>query len=111
MRVQKRMDGGVVVVTLTGSLDGSSAGAVEADLAELVPGGGRVLLDLGAMSYVSSAGLRILLLTHRLAQRRGARLALAGVPPDVHEVLAATGFLQFFTVADTVCAGLEALTA
>jgi anti-anti-sigma factor len=64
---------------------------------------------MSKMSYMSSAGLRVLLLVQRRAQATGARVALARLPEDVREVMAATGFLEFFAVCDTVEEGAEAL--
>jgi anti-anti-sigma factor len=57
---------------------------------------------------MSSAGLRVLLLAHRRAQSSRARIVLAGLQPDVREVMSATGFLSFFDVLDTVEAGAQA---
>ena len=84
---------------------------MQARLGELVPEAPRILLDLSRTSYLSSAGLRVLLLVYRQAQHSGSVLALAGLGDDVREVMSATGFLDFFTVADTVEHGLEALRA
>jgi len=109
MHLEKRTQGEVVVITLDGILDSGTAQAVQADLEHLIPEHGRVLLDLGKMSYMSSAGLRVMLLAYRQALATGARLALARLPADVREVMTATGFLDFFVVSNTVEEGVEAL--
>jgi anti-sigma B factor antagonist len=111
MQLDKQDRGGVSVITLTGRLDSGSAPAVQDELSGLIPDRGLVLLDLSGLDYMSSAGLRVLLLAYRQAQRTGARLALAGLSAEVRSVMAATGFLDFFAVADTVDDGVEALTA
>jgi anti-anti-sigma factor len=61
------------------------------------------------MSYISSTGLRVLLQAHRCAQAANASLALACPPEDVREIMAATGFLEFFTVFDALETAIEAL--
>jgi anti-sigma B factor antagonist len=109
MELEKRMVGDVTVITLDGTLDSGTAKAVHEDLGMLLPGNGKVLFDLGKMSYMSSAGLRVLLLAYRRAQATGAGLALARLPADVRDVMTATGFLEFFAVAETVDEGVEAL--
>ena len=76
-----------------------------------MPGRCAVLLDLSRMSFLSSVGLRVLVVICRQAERNGARLTLAGLPAEVRAVMAATGFLEFFTVADTVTTGVRALAA
>jgi anti-sigma B factor antagonist len=56
-------------------------------------------------------GLQVLFAACRQAERNGALLTLAAVPAEVRAVMAATGFLEFFAVADTVAAGVQALAA
>jgi anti-sigma B factor antagonist len=102
MQLNKHTRGEVTVITFDGFLDSSSAAGVQADLEKLVPDAGTSVLDLSKMEYMSSAGLRVLLLAHRRAQTSGARIVLACLHPDVREVMSATGFLSFFDVVDTV---------
>ena len=109
MQIAKHMRGSVTVVELDGDLDSVSAPASRKELVQLVSNGGQVLLDLSNMSYMSSAGLRVLLLVYREATAAGTSLALTGIPHLIKDVMAATGFLGFFTVVDSVEAGLEEL--
>jgi anti-anti-sigma factor len=87
---------GTTVIGLTGEVDGRSGPGVQRRLMELLPEHGRVLLDMSGVTYLSSAGLRVLLLLHRAA---GGRVALTGVPPEIETVMAATGLLQFIPIA------------
>jgi anti-sigma B factor antagonist len=109
MEIEKHMQGAVTVITLDGELDSGTAPRVHEQLGELVPAHGAVLIDMSRVFYMSSAGLRVLLLVHRQAQRTNAKLALAGPPEDIRAVMAATGFLSFFTVVDTVQTGVATL--
>jgi anti-sigma B factor antagonist len=111
MDVAHRTDGAVTVVSLDGRLDSRTAAQVHRELREVMPEHPRILLDLSRTSYLSSAGLRVLLLVHRQAQSTGSRIALAAIADDVREVMSATGFLEFFTVSDTIEHGVEALRA
>jgi anti-sigma B factor antagonist len=111
MQVEKHMQEDVTVLALDGSFDSGTAPHVQQELETMMPDQGQVLLDLSRMSYMSSAGLRVLLLIYRQAERTGARLALACVPPEVQSVLAATGFLGFFHVAATVEDGVAELSS
>jgi anti-anti-sigma factor len=47
---------------------------------------------------MSSAGLRALLLAAKALQKRGERLTLVNVPPQIHNVLNLTGFTTFIDV-------------
>jgi anti-sigma B factor antagonist len=100
MRLNAQIRGEMTVITFDGSLDSGTAPSVHNDIERLVPETGTTILDFSKMTYMSSAGLRVLLLVHRRAQRSGARIVLTGLIPDVREVMSATGFLDFFEVAN-----------
>ncbi|TDQ46900.1 STAS domain-containing protein [Actinorugispora endophytica] len=111
MEVKKRTVGEVTVVSVLGDLDGRSAPAAQDRLLGLIPSGGRVLIDMTGVPYMSSAGLRTMLLVYRRAQAVNGAIALAGVSPELRSVMSATGFLEFFTISDTVRRGIEELRA
>ncbi|GII66726.1 anti-sigma factor antagonist [Sphaerisporangium siamense] len=110
MQLRTELRDDVTIIALEGSLDSRTAPQVQQEIEALFPDHGLVLLDLSGTSYMSSAGLRVLLLVYRRAQAGTARLALTGVPDEVREIMAATGFLDFFTVAGSVEDGVKALT-
>lgn len=110
MQIDKQMIGDVLVVSLDGELDSRTAAQTQRELAELVPQAGKIVLNLARTSYLSSAGLRVMLLVCRQARAAGIRVVLVDLPVHVHEVMSATGFLNFFTVSDTVAAGVGVLS-
>lgn len=101
MRLSSHSQRNVTVITFDGSLDSDTAPSVRTDLERLIPGTGTTVLDLEKLTYLSSAGLRALLLVHRRAQQNRARVVLSKLSPDVREVMNATGFLNFFEVVDS----------
>ncbi|MBV9450801.1 MAG: STAS domain-containing protein [Streptosporangiaceae bacterium] len=100
----------MTVIALDGSLDSGTAPGAQEDLERLMADGQAIVLDMSRMSYMSSAGLRILLLVHRRTEEDGTKVALASVPAEIRAVMEATGFLDFFEVCDTVDDGVEVLT-
>jgi anti-anti-sigma factor len=58
----------------------------------------RVELDLAEVSYMSSAGLRVLLQAAKVLQKRGERLRLVNVPPQIYNVLNLAGFTSFIDI-------------
>ena len=61
----------------------------------------QLVLDFAALDYISSAGLRlVLVLAKRLKQERG-RLVLCAMQPHVHEVFDISGFLAILDVQAT----------
>lgn len=102
-------EGRATVVALDGELDSGSAPAVQERLAALVPSDGRVLVDMSAVPYMSSAGLRTMLLLYRNAQAVGTSICLIGLSPELRQMMDATGFLGYFPLHDTVEDGLRDL--
>ncbi|MBL8131643.1 MAG: STAS domain-containing protein [Anaerolineae bacterium] len=101
---------GYSIAAVVGDVDGATAPELqEAVLAAAGPGC-RLLLDMSQVAYMSSAGLRVMLLLYRqISANAGSKVVLVGLPEDVQETMAATGFLKFFTIADTLEDGAAAL--
>ncbi|MGP8033263.1 MAG: STAS domain-containing protein [Steroidobacteraceae bacterium] len=54
------------------------------------------VIDLAALEYIASGGLRVLLLTHKRARADGRNLVLVNLQAPVHDVLRYTGFDRIF---------------
>ena len=93
---------GFSLVTVAGAIDGNTAPEVQARLRPVFDGDGHVVMDLSSVGYLSSAGLRLLLLLYRDFTARRRRLVLAGIAPEIRTVMRHTGFLDFFVLADNV---------
>ena len=109
MAFELKQVGNVHVARLQGRLDSANSPELERGLRELTEtGGARLLFDLTDLDYISSAGLRVLLLAAK--QLRAAtppgRLVMAGVRGNVREVFEMSGFLTLFPVADSVDAAV-----
>jgi anti-sigma B factor antagonist len=107
MQITEYRHGPVTVVELAGEFDSLTAPLSRDELVRLASTGDPVLLDLTKTTYMSSAGLRVLLLVYRQATGSGTPVALVGIPQPIHDVMAATGFIDFFSVTDTLDAGLD----
>ncbi len=111
MDIKEETVGSALVVSLDGRLDGVTAPDLQAQVVAAVErGDSKVLLDCDAMSYVSSAGLRALLICARRCQQAGGKLALARLRPECHSVLEMSGFLTVIDCHDTSEAALAALS-
>lgn len=77
----------------TGRIDASNAGVLEKDLLALMEASGpSVILDLGGLNYISSAGLRVLLLGAKSARAKGGKAVICSAPAAIAEVLKMSGF-------------------
>lgn len=102
IQVEVSTQNGIKIVTATGEIDGSSAPGLQAEVLPLLQQNNSLILDLGGVTYMSSAGLRVLLLLYRQATASHGRVALARVAENIRDTMAITGFLKFFVVSDTV---------
>ncbi len=101
---------GITVVTLFGELDGRTAPIVQDKLLDLPSPEARVLLEMSGVNYISSAGLRALLMLYRRMANSDGRVALVGLTESIRDVMTVTGFLDFFAAYDTLAEGLAALS-
>jgi anti-sigma B factor antagonist len=100
---------GVHVVTLEGELDANTSPAAQRDIMPLAGEGRRILLDMTGVSFMSSAGLRLLLSTYRQVASLGGAIALSGLSEELRDTMSMTGFLSFFSVHDDTGRGVAAL--
>lgn len=107
MEIQTSTSGAATVVAVTGKLDTVTAPAFESWIRELIGGGSvRLVLDLSGIDYISSAGLRGLLVMSKLLKEKQGKACLVGVKGTVRSVFEMSGFLTFFRVEETVGAAV-----
>jgi len=79
--------------SVSGRIDASNAARVESDLlAAIAQSGPSVIIDLGQLIYMSSAGLRVMLVAAKRAKAAGGKAVIQGAQPAVAEVLKMSGF-------------------
>lgn len=103
-----RVDG-VHVVELEGELDANTSPAAQHEIMPLAGTGQSILLDMSGVSFMSSAGLRLLLSTYRQVSTLGGAIALSGLSEELRDTMSMTGFLAFFAIHDDRTSGLAAL--
>jgi anti-anti-sigma factor len=99
----------VVIMPVSGRVDAVTAPQLNKTVHEQIDRGARfVLLDLSAVPFLSSSGLRSLLLIRKELMTLGGELRLAQLQPQVHEVFTLTGFVQVFAIHPSVEEAREA---
>ncbi len=99
LRILEEASAAALVVAPVGRVDSSTAGDLERRLLErLAEGERRVVIDLADVQYISSAGLRVLLLTLNKLRSAGGRLVLCSMGQSVREVFELAGFTTIFTI-------------
>lgn len=82
-------------VVLAGRLDAAQAAAAQGFLDGVA---GTVTLDCTALEYLSSAGLGVLLKTHKRLCAAGGKLRMAALSPHVRDIFMYAGFDQIFEI-------------
>jgi anti-sigma B factor antagonist len=90
------------LVTFDGAVDGKTAPEVQTAIAPILGEFTIVVLDLSKVSYMSSAGLRVLLLVHRQLVAKKGKPILVGLSDSLTDTMRVTGFLQFFQTHKTL---------
>lgn len=102
MDVKIETAGEALALGLSGRLDGTTVQAVEAAfLKELEAGAKHFVFDLRDLDYVSSAGLRVMLLAAKKTRAAGGRIALFGLSDSVKDVFEISGFHTIFALFAT----------
>ena len=97
MTINQSNDNGNLKIALEGRLDTTTAPQLEAALKEALPGANALTFDMAGLEYISSAGLRVLLSTHKTMSAKGG-MKLTGVNEMVQEVFDVTGFSDILTI-------------
>lgn len=92
---------GVPQVNLMGRLDNATSGDFEKSLQSLFNKTvGLALMDFSSLNYISSSGLRVILIAAKHAKQANGRLILFGLQPHVREVFQISGLLKILDVVD-----------
>ena len=102
MEIQQDRVGSVLVVAPSGRVDSTTTETLERALAAAFDAGERrLVVDFGGVSYISSLGLRALLVAAKRMRERQGTLVLCGLGDAVRQVFDLAGFLPLFTVDAT----------
>ncbi|MCW2954535.1 MAG: hypothetical protein JWQ48_3705 [Conexibacter sp.] len=96
--IESRPDRSRIAVALAGELDLATVDAVEAEIRDLRAAGfSEIVLDLRALVFIDSTGLRLLLRWDEAARRDGFSFAIVDGVGPVRRLLEVTGLTERFT--------------
>src|SRR5258705_10806107 len=99
LNIGQNHDGTVCVVTLSGRIDSTNASDLMNQLTNLITSGEKsIVVDLGAVLYLTSAAFRALLVATDEAERNAAKFVLCSLGGHVRELFEMGGLLEAFTV-------------
>ncbi len=101
LTIDEETTGEVTVLAPRGRIDTQTAKSLETVvLGAVAAGRRRLVFDLSAVDYISSAGLRVILLGGKRLKELGGTMALCGLSPTIRDVFEISGFLRLFKVTE-----------
>jgi anti-anti-sigma factor len=98
MEIVKSKAGNKVVFALSGRLDTATAPGLQEVLIPAFEEADTVELDFKGVAYISSAGLRVLLLGEKTAKSKNRSMDLLNVSEDIRQVFEMTGFSDILKI-------------
>src|SRR5436190_16561467 len=109
MEISKKTVQNVTIVELSGEITANTAPEAQAQILPLAQSGARLVLDITKVPFMSSAGLRMLLVIYRTITDKGGKVALVGLAEELKNTMSITGFLGFFSHFDKLDEGIAAV--
>ena len=97
LNIEKKNNGTELTVALAGRLDTTTAPELESALKASVDGVTTLVLDMEALDYISSAGLRVLLSAQKVMNRQG-EMKVIHANESVMEIFEVTGFSDILNI-------------
>ncbi len=102
--------GEAFIVRPCGRVDGSTVDTLDGAIVEWTEkGSGALIFNFEEMDYISSAGLRILLLSARKMQSGGGKALFCGLAPHIFQIFEISGFSAILDIRDSQADALAAL--
>lgn len=97
MTIEKITEGNKLTIELAGRLDTTTAPKLETELKQNISGVEELVLDLAALEYLSSAGLRVLLSAQKVMNRQGS-MVVRNANEIIMEIFEVTGFVDLLVI-------------
>lgn len=102
MQLTTNSSEGVTIIRIEGNLDTQTSTEAQEELERIVDDGARkLLIDFADLAYISSAGLRVLLVTAKKLGTDQGEMRMCNMNDVVREVFEVSGFSTIFKVFPT----------
>lgn len=109
MEIKTLTQGSATIIEISGAIDSNTAPVAQETLIPLTVNKCSFVMDLSKCTYISSAGLRVLLMLAKQCASLEGSLALSGLCDEIKDVMEMTGFSGFFNIHKTVPEAVESL--
>jgi len=99
MEINEQVTDQCLIIGITGRLDTTNYSILEKKLMELIDSNHtKILVDCSKMDYISSSGLRILLMALKKITLVKGKFVLCGLQENIHEIFEISGFTSIFEI-------------
>lgn len=100
MKIFEKLTGSELTLILNGTFDESSCPSIDSKISEVMGWEiKKILLNMAGVDYISSLGIRTLIIAHKNSIKSGKELLLAEMSEKVREILSEMGMLSLFAVS------------
>ncbi len=108
MEIKVEHENGTLIAQVEGRVDSANAREFEQVLTAALGDAKTVIVDFEGLSYISSSGLRVLLLVAKTLRQRSAHLALCSLSESIREVFEISGFDKIIQIHNSRADALAA---
>lgn len=98
MNISQKKDGKTLTLEIEGRIDSKTAPEMESVITSALDDVDKLIIDMKDTVYISSAGLRVLLIAQKQMNRQG-EMQVTHVNEDIMEIFEVTGFADILTIA------------
>ena len=98
MNVNKQQNGSELLFEIEGGIDSATAPQLNDILSNSVNGVSSLVLDFKKVDYISSAGLRVLLVNYKAMIAKKGTMVIRNVNSNVMDIFTMTGFVNILTI-------------
>ena len=109
MKINEEKTDRCVIIGISGRLDTTNYSLLEKKFMELIESAqGKILVECSGLEYVSSSGLRVLLMALKKITMLKGKFVLCGLPKNIQEIFEVSGFTSIFEIHATQAEALAA---
>ena len=109
MEIRKEKRNGITCLRVEGSLDATNASIAKKNIRDIMTeeDGGNLIIDFSGLQYISSAGLRVILVVAKDIGAKNGKVVLCSMANSVKEDFKISGFYSIFDIQDNIEAALK----
>ena len=110
MEITEERRGDILILRISGKLDASTSKKLEDKILALIsPTQLKLIIELSQLDYISSAGLRVLILAAKRMDEARGKMILCSLRDTVKQIFDIAGFSSFLTLADSTDEAIKSL--